>query len=244
MRVLAIIPARGGSKGIPRKNIKALAGKPLIAWTIEAALRAQGIETVIVSTEDDEIASVAKQLGAEVPFRRPLALAQDDTPGISPVLHAIEQLPDYDWVMLLQPTSPLRSVHDIQNIIKLCNDEGAPSSVSITQVSKHPFWMYQKNDQGRLQRLIPDRPEITSRQELPSVYVLNGALYFARIDWLINNRGFISPETLGYVMPNERSVDLDTALDWQWIEWLIENQYTQTANCDIQQNLTLKNYAD
>ena len=222
MKVLAVIPARGGSKGIPRKNIKPLAGKPLIAWTIEAAIQAQGIERVIVSTEDEEIALVAKQYGAEVPFMRPLALAQDDTPGIAPVLHAIEQLPDYDWVLLLQPTSPLRSTEDIEGIIQFCRDEGAPSAVSVTAVSKHPFWMYQRDDRKRLQPLIPNRPEIARRQDLPSTYALNGALYLARTGWLIQNQGFIGPETLGYAMPEERSVDLDTPQDWRWVEFYIE----------------------
>lgn len=224
MKILAITPARGGSKGIPRKNIKQLAGKPLIAWTIEAALQAQGIDRVIVSTEDEEIGSVAKQYGAEVPFMRPLALAQDDTPGIAPVLHAIEQLPDYDWVLLLQPTSPLRSTGDIEGIIQFCRDEGAPSAVSVTEVSKHPFWMYQRDDRKRLQPLIPNRQEIARRQDLPSTYALNGALYLARRDWLIDNQGFIGPETLGYVMPKERSVDLDSPIDWQWLEYLIERK--------------------
>lgn len=222
MKVLAIIPARGGSKGIPRKNIKPLAGKPLIALTIEAALQAQSIDRVVVSTEDEKIASVAKQFGAEVPFMRPLALAQDDTPGIEPVLHAIEQLPGYDWVLLLQPTSPLRSVEDIEAIIQFCREEGSPAAVSITEVSKHPFWMYQLDDQNHLQPLILSRPEITRRQDLPSVYALNGALYLVRTDWLIQNQGFIGPETLGYVMPEERSVDLDTLQDWRWVEFLIE----------------------
>lgn len=222
MKILAVIPARGGSKGISRKNIKPLAGKPLIAWTIEAALHAQGIDRVIVSTEDEEIALVAKQFGAEVPFIRPLGLAQDDTPGIAPVLHAIKQLPDYNWVLLLQPTSPLRSVEDIEGIIQFSREEGAPSAVSVTQVSKHPFWMYQRDDQSRLQALIPNRPEITRRQDLPAAYALNGALYLARTDWLIQNQEFIGPETLGYVMPGERSVDLDTPLDWLWVDYLIE----------------------
>lgn len=222
MKVLAIISARGGSKGIPGKNIKPLCGKPLLAWTIEAALQAQSIDRVVVSTEDEEIASVAKQFGAEVPFMRPLALAQDDTPGIEPVLHAIEQLPGYDWVLLLQPTSPLRSVEDIEAIIQFCREEGSPAAVSITEVSKHPFWMYQLDDQNHLQPLILSRPEITRRQDLPSVYALNGAIYLARTDWLIRNQGFIGPETLGYVMPGTRSVDLDTAQDWRWVEFLIE----------------------
>ena len=222
MKVLAVIPARGGSKGIPRKNIKKLGGKPLIAWTIEAALKAPSINRVIVSTDDEEIAAVAEQFGAEVPFKRPIAIARDDTPGLDPVLHAIENSPDSDWVLLLQPTSPLRSVDDIEGIIKLCQEKGALSAVSVAEVGKHPFWMYQRSSDMRLQPLIPNRGEIMRRQDLPSVYVLNGALYLARPDWLIENQGFIGPETLGYVMPVERSVDLDTPLDWLWVEYLIE----------------------
>ena len=222
MKVLAVILARGGSKGIPRKNIKILGGKPLIAWTIEAALKAPSINRLVVSTEDEEIAAVAEQFGAEVPFKRPIAIAQDDTPGLDPVLHAIENSPGSDWVLLLQPTSPLRSVDDIEGIIKLCQEKGASSAVSVAEVSKHPFWMYQRSSDMRLQPMIPNRGEIMRRQDLPSVYALNGALYLARIDWLIGNQGFIGPETLGYVMPVERSVDLDTPLDWLWVEYLIE----------------------
>jgi CMP-N,N'-diacetyllegionaminic acid synthase len=222
VKILAVIPARGGSKGIPRKNIKPLAGKPLIAWTIEAALQAQGIDRVIVSTEDEEIALVAKKLGAEVPFMRPLELAQDETPGIASVLHAIERLPDFDWVLLLQPTSPLRSVEDIEGVVQFCRDQAAQSAVSITEVSKHPFWMYRRNEHQHLQPLIPNRPDITNRQDLPPVYALNGALYLARTDWLIENQGFVGPKTLGYVMPEERSVDLDVPLDWQWVEFLMK----------------------
>ena len=225
MKILAIIPARGGSKGVSRKNIKPLAGKPLIAWTIEVALQAKGINRVVVSTEDAEIALVAKQFGTEVPFMRPLALAQDDTPGVAPVLHAIEQLPDYDWCLLLQPTSPLRSVEDIEGIIQFCRNEGASSVVSINKVSKHPFWMYQRDDKNRLQPLISNRPGIIRRQDLRSVYELNGAMYLANTGWLIKNRELIGPETLGYVMPVERSVDLDTPMDWQWVEFLIGRRH-------------------
>ena len=225
MKVLGIIPARGGSKEIFRKNIKNLSGKPLIAWTIEAAVQAQGINRIIVSTEDEEIASVAEKLGADVPFIRPLELAQDNTPSIAPVLHAIEMLPEFDWVLLLQPTSPLRSVMDIEGIIQLCCEEDAPSAMSITEVSEHPFWMYRRDDRQRLQPLIPNRPNIRRRQDLPLAYAPNGALYLARTDWLIEHQDFISTDTLGYVMPNDRSVDLDTPLDWRWAEFLIQSRH-------------------
>ena len=221
MSVLAIIVARGDSKGIPRKNIKSLAGKPLIGWSIEAAKKASCINRIIVSTEDAEIASVAHGLGADVPFIRPAELAADDTPGIAPVLHAIEKLPDYQWVLLLQPTSPLRLAEDIDGIWQLCQERGAPSAVSICEVVKHPYWMYQCNTAQRLEPFIKERPDVTRRQDLPPVYALNGALYLARTDWLLEQKGFIGPETLGYAMPPERSVDIDTPQDWRWVEFLI-----------------------
>jgi CMP-N,N'-diacetyllegionaminic acid synthase len=224
MKILSIIPARGGSKGIHKKNIKLLAGKPLIAWTIETAIQSQSIDTVIVSTDDQEIATVAIKFEAEVPFMRPNALSQDDTPGIAPVLHAIQQLPGFDWVILLQPTSPLRTVEDIEGIIQLCRNVGAQSAVSITEVNQHPFWMYQKDDKDILKPLPFNQHEIFRRQDLPSFYSLNGALYLANIEWLIDNQSFIGQDTLGYVMPNERSADIDTTLDWAWVEFLIQQK--------------------
>ncbi|SEK59296.1 cytidylyltransferase domain-containing protein [Ectothiorhodospira marina] len=224
MRLLALIPARGGSKGIPRKNIKPLAGKPLLGWTIDVARQAGSIDRIVVSTEDEEIAALARDLGAEVPFMRPAALSADDTPGIEPVIHALEQLPEVDWVLLLQPTSPLRAAEDIEGIVQLCLEREAPSAVSVTAVDKHPYWMYQRDEKDRLEPMIPDQPAITTRQELPPTYVLNGALYLARRDWLLEQRRFVGPDTLGYVMPPERSVDLDTPRDWDWVEFLIERE--------------------
>jgi len=224
LSILAIIPARGGSKGIPRKNIKPLMGKPLIGWSIDAAKQASCIDHIIVSTEDQEIASVARELGADVPFMRPADLAADDTPGIAPVLHAISQLPDYEWVLLLQPTSPLRSAEDIDGVWQFCQERGAPSAVSVCEVGKHPYWMYRCNAAQLLEPFIKGRPDVTRRQDLPPAYALNGALYLAKTDWLLEQQNFIGPETLGYIMPPERSVDLDAPQDWRWIEFLIEQE--------------------
>ena len=222
MSLLAIIPARGGSKGIPRKNIKLLMDKPLIGWSIEAAKQASCVDRIIVSTEDEDIALLARELGAHVPFLRPAELATDETPGIDPVLHAISQLPDYEWVLLLQPTSPLRSAEDIDGIWQFCQERDAPSAVSITEVAKHPYWVYQSDAQQRLQPFVMGRPDITRRQDLPPAYALNGALYLSRTDWLLEQKNFIGLETLGYIMPAERSVDLDSLLDWRWVEFLLK----------------------
>ena len=224
MSVLAIIPARGGSKGIPRKNIKALMGKPLIGWTIDAAEKSSCVDRIIVSTEDEEIASIACKLGAEVPFIRPEELATDDTPGISPVLHVISQLKDHDWVLLLQPTSPLRSAEDIDGIWNYCQEQGGVSAVSVCEVREHPYWMYKFDAAQCLEPFIRGRPNVTRRQDLPAAYALNGALYLAKTEWLIERGSFIGPETLGYIMPSERSVDLDNLQDWRWAEFLIEKK--------------------
>lgn len=222
-RILGVIPARGGSKGIPRKNIKVIAGRPLIVWTIEAALLAKSLDRVIVSTEDEEIAAVARSFGAEVPFARPMELAQDSTPGVEPVLHAIDELPGFDAVVLLQPTSPLRSWEDIDACIALAGDRGAPSAVSVTEQDRHPFWMYRMGDAGRLEPIM-ERPAVLRRQDLPRVYSLNGAVYYAETRWLRCERSLVGPGTVGYVMPLERSVDLDTPLEWELADLLLSKR--------------------
>lgn len=153
-KILAIIPARGGSKGVPRKNIRALCGKPLIAWTIEEMKKSKYIDHSIVSTEDDEIKKVAESFGGNVPFMRPQELARDDTPGIEPVLHAIDKLPDYDYVILLQVTSPLRTVEDIDGAIELCINRQAKSCVSITETEHSPYWLYSLGDNDVMMPLL------------------------------------------------------------------------------------------
>lgn len=221
MGTFALIPARGGSKGIPRKNIKLMAGKPLIVWTIEAALRSALLDAVVVSTEDEEIAEVARKAGAQVPFMRPAELAQDASAGLDPVLHALDQLPHYDAVLVLQPTSPMRSSADIDGCLRLAAERGAPSVVSVCEPDSHPYWTYRMQPDLSMRPLLDGAP-ITRRQDLPPVAALNGALYFARVEWLRRNGGLIGPETLAYVMTREHSVDLDTPLDWKLAEILLK----------------------
>lgn len=220
MSLLGLIPARGGSKGIPRKNLRILAGKPLIAWTILAASEAGLVDRVVVSTEDAEIAQVAEHWGAEVPFLRPLSLAADDTPGIDPVMHAIDALPNYEWVLLLQPTSPLRRAMDIDAIIDKCRRAGAPAAVSVSEATAHPDWTFEIGSDGRFAVDTPTRRAIR-RQDLSKRYALNGALYLARTDWLRSTQSFVTSETLVYEMPQETSVDIDSETDWQLAEHLM-----------------------
>jgi len=217
-KILAIIPARGGSKGVPRKNIRNLAGKPLIAWTIDEAKKSKYISRLILSSDDDEIIEVAKKYGCEIPFKRPKKLAQDDTPGIAPVLHAIEQCSGYDYVMLLQPTSPLRTVEDIDMCVELLLSEKANACVSVTETTNSPFWMYTLEEHQQLNPILTG-DLIWRRQDLPKVYALNGAVYIAATVWLQKTGAFLTDETLGYMMANSRSLDIDTEEDFLFCEW-------------------------
>ena len=218
--VLAVIPARGGSKGIPRKNLRTLGGKPLIAWSIDAANQSKVIDRVIVSTEDPEIAEVAKDYGADVPFLRPKELASDVSLGMEPIFHALDLITDYKWVFLLQPTSPLRAAEDIDNIFTLCSNNNYKTSTSVCEVKKHPDWMFELGPKNKLVKYT--KTELVEiRQDLKMLYQLNGALYLARIDWLKKHRHFVCDDTIGYVMPWERSVDIDDYSDLELAEYLI-----------------------
>ena len=220
-RVLGLIPARGGSKGLPRKNVLPLAGKPLLAWTIEAARAAATLDRVVISTDDDEIAHVAESFGCDVPFRRPAHLAADDTPGIAPVLHALDELDGFDLVVLLQPTSPLRTAEDINAAVRLCVSRGAPSCVSVVPVEKPPQWMYAMGEGALLHSFLAGEEGLARRQDVAPLFALNGAVYVADVENLRRTRSFVTDSTVGYVMPSERSVDIDSLLDFRWCELLL-----------------------
>lgn len=221
MTTIALIPARGGSKGIPRKNILAFCGKPLIQWSIDVALQSPSIDRVIVSTDDLEISEIALAGGAEVPFLRPNEFATDSAPGISTVMHALDQMPDVTDLLLLQPTSPLRTCFDINSIFARRQQLGSESAVSVAQSPKHPAWMYTVNDQNLMNPILINDVAFC-RQYLSPVFILNGALYLATRSFLLREKKFISDETVAYVMPQERSVDIDTPLDWRWGEFLMQ----------------------
>jgi len=224
-KILSLIPARGGSKGIPGKNIRILAGKPLIAWTIEEAKKSKYIDRLILSSEDSEIIKVAIEWGCEVPFVRPSELARDDTPSIELVIHAINTLNEkYDYIVLLQPTSPLRTVEDIDCCIELCICSNALSCVSVVEVNQHPNWMFKINSKGKIEHY--EKNEIKcSRQQLPTLYMLNGAVYVANTDFLIKHKSFLHEDTHAYIMPPNRSIDVDSELDLAFTELL------KTHNC-------------
>lgn len=221
--ILGIIPARGGSKTLPGKNIRDLNGKPLIAWTIEQAKRSAYLDRTILSSDNANIIKVARHWGCEVPFVRPLELAGDASPSIGLILHALESLQEtYDYVVLLQPTSPLRSSGDIDACLSLCISQRAPFCVSVSRACQHPVWMHHIDAKGRLVPLLPEADTINQRQQLPPLYVENGALYAAHIERLLEVKGFFTEDTLAYEMPPERSLDIDDELDFLYCALLIK----------------------
>lgn len=227
-RILAIIPARSGSKGLPGKNIRDLSGKPLIAWSIEAALESRYLDKILVSTDSPEIAEVARRFGAEVPFLRPAHLATDEAKSIDAIFHAIQWLKEheqsFDLVMVLQPTSPLRTTRDIDAATELFFQKNASAVVSVAPCDHHPWWTNSLPEDGNMGNFL--RPEaLSNRQALPVYYRLNGAIYLAEITFLMENESFFGPRTFAYRMPAGTSIDIDTRLDFKLADLILaENQ--------------------
>jgi CMP-N,N'-diacetyllegionaminic acid synthase len=213
LTILAVIPARGDSKRFPGKNLAVLGGKPLIAWSIEAAQCSSLVDRTVVSSDSAEIIDVARRFGADAPFVRPAHLAADDTSTWETVAHVLDEVPGFDLVALLQPTSPLRSAADVDAAIELSADRGLPV-VGVCRASKPPEWLYY---------LVGDRMEPVFRSErVPSrwqdarpAFAINGAVYVASVESLRANEGFLGPTTLAYEMPRERSVDIDDEFDFR-----------------------------
>jgi CMP-N-acetylneuraminic acid synthetase len=222
--VVGVICARGGSKGVRRKNVRVIGGKPLIAWTIEAAQHSRLLDRIILSSEDPEIIAVAASHGCEAPFIRPAALATDEASIYDVLFHALDTASlDHDYIVLLQPTSPLRISEDIDGCIAACHEAGAPACIAITDPPKSPYWMFDLDAEGHLLPLLPQKVG-ARRQDLPGSHVISGACYVARVDWFRRTRNFLSAETIGYRMPQERSIDIDTDMDLRLFELLLEHQ--------------------
>jgi len=224
--ILGIVSARSGSKSIPSKNIALVAGKPLMAYTIEAALDAGCIDRLIVSTDSRAYANVACTFGAEVPFLRPARLARDDTPGIEPVLHAVQWLEEHqnyrpDYVMLLQPPCPLRTAQDITRSVQLAQRHRAEAVVSVVSAPHHPYWIKSISQDGRLRDFLPSAEAFTRRQDLPPAYAENGAIFLVARGILLKQRTFYPDRTYAYVMPPERSLDIDSPWDLHLAELIL-----------------------
>jgi CMP-N-acetylneuraminic acid synthetase len=216
---VAVIPARGGSKRLPRKNILDLAGKPLIAWTIAAGLESKYVQRVVVSTEDEEIARVSRQYGADVPFIRPEALAGDDAPSIEVLKHALAALAAkgerYDYAALLQPTSPLRNAAHIDAAIELLLAKRADAVVSVTELDHPAEWSNTLPEDLSLDGFIPVEYRGLRSQDLPKRYRLNGAIYISRIERMLQENALLyDGNSFAYIMDRQVSVDIDSDMDF------------------------------
>jgi CMP-N,N'-diacetyllegionaminic acid synthase len=228
---LALVPARGGSKSIPRKNLAPLAGKPLIAWTIQAAMECRAPLRVVVSTDDEDIAREAVRWGAEVPFLRPAQLAEDRTPTMPVVSHALHELGALDGyapqrILLLQPTSPLRTADDVDAAIALAEQHDGADVVSVTPATQHPHLMKRITADGLLVDAVPHEA-VERRQDLEQLYVLNGAIYVSTTETVLGKESLYADRTVGYVMPPERSIDVDEPWDLHLCELILRERHAR-----------------
>lgn len=231
--MLAIIPARGGSKGLPGKNIKELNGKPLIAYAIEAALNSKYIDKVIVTTDSDEIADIAKRYGADVPFKRPDELSSDTASAIDVYLHATEfvmneQRGKLEKFMVLLPTAPMRTSKHIDDAVELFNDKNATTLISVKEAETPITWYMNKNSDDRIENAgFGVGNAVTNRQVNSKYYIPNGAIYILDYDLLKSKRTYYCDNTVGFVMTAEDSVDIDTITEFKFAEMLMKEKMNE-----------------
>lgn len=235
--IVGVITARGGSKAIPRKNVKVVGGKPLIAWTILAAKESSALSRVVVSTDDSEIAEVSARWGADVPFTRPASLAQDLSSHIDVVLHTLDWLEQNEsvrptYVMLLQPTVPFRSADDIDHAAEIAYQTDADSVVSVYPSERHPFLSKQITEEGRLRDFVFRIESDLPRQTLPPAYTLNGAIYLIKPHILKQRHSWYSENTYAYVMPAERSMDIDNEWDLYVADLILKDKLQHEKHKD------------
>jgi len=227
MRVLGLIPARGGSRGVPRKNIRLLAGKPLLQYTAEAALTARRICRVVLSTEDEEVAEVGRSCGLEVPFMRPSDLAGDTTPSLPVVQHALRWLEArgdrYDAACLLQLTTPFRGAGEIDECVALLEESGADAVVTVRRVPDdfHPHWTYLRHADGYLRLSTGEPTPVPRRQDLPPAFQRDGSVYVTRRDVVLDGNSLYGERLVGYAVDDRPSLNIDTPDDWARAEELI-----------------------
>jgi N-acylneuraminate cytidylyltransferase/CMP-N,N'-diacetyllegionaminic acid synthase len=223
-RILALIPARGGSKGLPGKNILSFCGKPLIARTILEAQKSRYLDKVVVSTDDEAIAGVSRKYGACVPFLRPRKLATSTSNMIDVVLHCLDSLVKknemFDMVVLLQPTSPLRTTQDIDRAIELFFKKKATSVISVCVSEHHPWWSISLGKGFKVDKFLGGSSLHKNRQVLPDYFRINGAVYISTAELLREKRSFLSRNTYAYIMSPEKSIDIDNKIDFEFAEFL------------------------
>ena len=220
---LVIIPARGGSKRLPRKNLLDLCGKPLIAYSIEAALKSKYISKVIVSSDDEEILNIAKEYKADF-IKRPDELASDTATTFDALKHTLENVEKYDYVVLLQPTSPLRTEKHIDEAIELLKEKNADAIISVCEVEHSPLWSNTLDENLDMSNFLRDEVLNKRSQDLPKYYRLNGAIYICKTDKLLENKGFFLKENIyAYKMNKKHSVDIDEEIDFIIAEKLMQH---------------------
>lgn len=218
---LAIIPARGGSKRLPRKNVLDLCGKPIIAYSIEAALKSKYIDKVIVSSDDEEILDISKKFGADI-IKRPIDLANDTATTFDTIKHTIDNFEKYDYIVLLQPTSPLRNEKHIDEAIQLLEEKNADAIVSVCEMDHSPLWSNTLPKDGNMSNFLKDEILNKRSQDLEKYYRLNGAIYICKTEKLIENKSFFLKDNIfAYIMNRENSVDIDEEIDFKIAEVLI-----------------------
>ncbi|QBJ61965.1 acylneuraminate cytidylyltransferase family protein [Pseudoalteromonas sp. DL-6] len=226
--ILAIIPARGGSKRLPGKNILPLAGKPMINWSIEAAKNVPSIARVVVSTDCETIANTAKAAGGEVPFLRPASLSSDTSSSVDVVRHTLEYFKgigeNFDYVLLLQPTSPLRTAAHIQGAIDLLATKKADSVISVCECEHSPLWTNTLDDSLSLENFIPKNVNNMRSQDLPQYYRLNGAIYLTKVEQLLHEGVLMSGSSVAFKMDSHSSIDIDTKLDFMLAEAILRDK--------------------
>ena len=215
MKVIAIIPARGGSKGIPRKNLVNFSGKPLIQWSIDVALKSTYITDVVVSSDDDEILNVAQANEGVLAIKRPIKLAQDNTKTAPVLTHVLESLKEvkYDYLILLQPTSPLRTAEDIDLAFEKLLNSKATSLISVCELEHHPYKSFKLDEKGYLQGIINNDYPFYPRQSLPKTYRANGAIYIIKVNDFIKDETLFTNKATHFEMSVEASLDIDTIKD-------------------------------
>jgi CMP-N-acetylneuraminic acid synthetase len=229
MNVVGLVPARGGSKGVRRKNIRRLGGKPLLEYTAESARAARLLARVILSTEDEEIAEVGRRSGLEVPFLRPVDLAGDETPMLPVVQHALHWLEErgerFDAVCLLQPTSPFRRPQDIDACIALLAEKNADAVVSVSPVpvAYNPHWVYFRCEDGSLRLATGEAAPIARRQDLPQAFHREGSVYVVRREVVLQQDSLYGRFLVGYEIDSWRSVNIDSPADWERAERLLRD---------------------
>ena len=224
-KVLGIIPARGGSKGLPRKNILDLCGKPLISWTIEEANKSIFIDKLIVSTDDQEIIEVSKKYGCEVPFKRPKKFSRDKSTTNEVIMHSIDSISvKFDVIIVLQPTSPLRTSKDIDNSLKKLIENDCFSVISMCLSDKPYEWFHHINSEGFIKNIFDSK--MNNRQLSKNAYVPNGAIYTAHVDIYKQKKTFYHKNSMAYIMPKHRSIDIDDKLDFKMAKFLLDEYRT------------------